>query len=283
VARLSHQAELEGYILDGMARALWVHAYMIWATEVEPPPTMGSSWEEMAPDTAATRKASAHAALALAEMLAPQFGGNHPLAGAFLRGADFAGHRPRGGTEADRAYVFGENLVLVCLGARDAADSVPPLGGDFVAPSFRVELNDDGRELSWEGGLDQDPVPNPARRMPTVDEIAQAFSYIEREFKPGRRGISRERWAEGVAPTHCGPRKANRPGSRACRRAGASTPAPPTPPRPTSWCSRMMGWCSVRWCGGSRSCSASATSRSWWPTTSQPRSRTCPRTTSNSS
>lgn len=198
--RMSHQAELEGYILDGMARALWVHAYMIWATEVEPPPAMGSSsWSEMAPDNAGTRKASAQAAQALADLIADQFDGNYPLAEAFLRAAKSAGRTPSGGTEADRAYVFGENLAVVCLGAMDPADSVPPLGDDFVAPSFKVELDDEGRELSWEGGSDHEPTPNPARRMPTVREIAQAMAYIEREFQPDRRGISGERWAEGLA------------------------------------------------------------------------------------
>ena len=196
-----HDAEIGGYILDGMARALWVHAYMIWATEVEPPPVMGESWEEMAPNNANTRRASTQAAKALTELIARAIPGHtHPLAYLFERGvAASGGRRTRGATPADLAYAYGDSLALVCLGSVDPSDSVLPLPADFRPPQFHVALEDDGRELTWDGGLSLEGTQNPRRvRPPTVDEIAQAFAYIKREFQPAPT-ISADRWIEGLA------------------------------------------------------------------------------------
>ena len=42
--------KVESEIIEGMARALWVHAYMNW---VEMPPNMSGTWDEIAPPTPA--------------------------------------------------------------------------------------------------------------------------------------------------------------------------------------------------------------------------------------
>lgn len=170
---MSHEREIEGYVLDGMARALWIHAYMMWALEVEPPPKITSDdWESQAPNTAATRKASMQAATALATLVQEaNHLGTHPLAELFLKVSAI--------DNADYAYVFGEELAALSVGTLDADDSrfvLPPQrasGGHAstywrpVVPNFKVELDDDGRELSWEGGIDEPAVrvnPPPKRR-----------------------------------------------------------------------------------------------------------------------
>ena len=158
------EREVEGYILDGMARAIWVHAYMIWATEVEPAPVMGSSWEEMAPNNAATRRASMQAAKALTKLIGEALPGRDPLVYLFEHGVA-GGRRTRGATEADLAYAYGNMLALVCIGSFDRGDSVLPLPADFYPPQFRVALEDDGRELTWDGGVDLEGAEiNPAPR-----------------------------------------------------------------------------------------------------------------------
>ena len=152
---MPHAREMEDYILDGMARALYVHAYMIWATEVEPPPQMDSSWESAAPNNAATRKASMQAARALVELLqeANHLDADHPMNDLFRKVSSRL--------DADQAYVFGEELALLSLGAMDVGDShfiLPPdttghRRWDPVIPGFSITLDDDGRALSWDGGL----------------------------------------------------------------------------------------------------------------------------------
>jgi hypothetical protein len=133
-----------------MARSLYVNAYIRWATEVDPAPTMGGSWDEMAPNTAGTRKASMQAARELVRLIDQQT----PLANLFEQGiARSGGRRQRGhGTEADLAYAYGEALAQICMGVMDPGDSVLPLPSGFRAPRFQVELDDDGRALSWDGG-----------------------------------------------------------------------------------------------------------------------------------
>lgn len=135
----------ERIIQEGMARALWVHAYMIWATEVEAAPVMGGSWEEMAPDNATTRAASKQAAKALSDLVdkANRLG-DHPLAKLF--------GRVTRRWDADRAYAFGEDVAHICMGTRDAADSALPFTRDLMIPHFSVELDDDGKHISWDGG-----------------------------------------------------------------------------------------------------------------------------------
>lgn len=155
---MTHEKELEGYILDGMARAIWVHAYMIWATEVEPPPTMGSgTWEEQASNTPATRKASMQAAKALAGLIKE------------VNGLGLAELFARVSSQIDTnvAYAFGEEIALLCIGTRDPEDSrfiLPPSSrrGKWnpVIPSFHVMLDDDGHALSWDGGLSWERNPS---------------------------------------------------------------------------------------------------------------------------
>ncbi len=146
---LSYDPELDGYALDGMARALWVHAYMIWATEVEPPPVMGGdTWDEVAPDTRATRSASRKAALALSELLSEANKlGKYPLAKMFAE-EDLHSAVEGEGTEADRALAFGELVAIVCLGTAEPVGAL----AKFQMPSFEVRLDDDGRHISWDGG-----------------------------------------------------------------------------------------------------------------------------------
>lgn len=58
------------------------------------------------------------------------------------------------------------------------------------------KLGDPAWEHEWAGLLSE---RHSKARMPTIDEVARAFAYIEHEFviKGGR--ISGEHWAEGLA------------------------------------------------------------------------------------
>lgn len=152
-------AELEGYVLDGMARAIWVHAYMIWATEVEAPPVIHGTWAEAAPDHPGSRTASMKAAKDLARLIGQANAlGPHPMYHLLMR----AGMAPSGdATPADAAFAFGEDLALVCIGTRERS----PMYGAVKLPGFEVTLDDDGRSLSWDGGMSWEAAhPNPARR-----------------------------------------------------------------------------------------------------------------------
>lgn len=147
---MSREKEFEGYILDGMARAIWVHAYMLFATQVEMygVPT-NESWEELAPDNASTRRASMGAAKALREVIGKvnDFG-REPLATFFSKVA--------AKWDANQAYAFGEELAHLCMGTRDLQDStwlIPGHRWQPVLPWLRVEL-EDGDELTWEVATD---------------------------------------------------------------------------------------------------------------------------------
>lgn len=205
-----HEKEIEGYVLDGMARALWVHAYMIWATEVEPPPIMGGSWDEMATDSPGTRRASMQAAQALQKLLAEANGLRVPAMAA-LFGLVRLGRRWPGGTEADHAYGFGRDLALLSLGVLDRGDSIVPSA--ITVPRFRVELDDDGRELSWDGGViapDGQHALNPARLNPAKgitallledDPMVQKAStrMIKRAYGPNTEVIVVDNVDAGIA------------------------------------------------------------------------------------
>jgi ActR/RegA family two-component response regulator len=153
---MAREREFEGYVLDGMARAIWVHAFMIWSIEVEPPPypPQGGrdvSWDEIAPDNASTRSASRKAADALAQLIAQaNHLGEWPMATFFAKvSAQW---------DANRAYAFGEELAHLAMDTRSQDDStfLYPRGRsrfDPVIPHFKVELDDDGGDLSWDGGL----------------------------------------------------------------------------------------------------------------------------------
>jgi len=64
---------------------------------------------------------------------------------------------------------------------------------EFLA---KPKLGDPAWERAWADLLTE---KHSKARMPTIDELARAFSYIEREFviKEGR--IDMEQWAEGLA------------------------------------------------------------------------------------
>lgn len=147
---MSREKEFEGYILDGMARAIWVHAYMLFATQVEMygVPTT-ESWEELAPDNASTRRASMGAAKALREVIGKvnDFG-REPLATFFSKVS--------AKWDANQAYAFGGELAHLCMGTRDLQDStwlIPGHRWQPVLPWLRVEL-EDGDELTWEIATD---------------------------------------------------------------------------------------------------------------------------------
>lgn len=156
-----NEREIEGYILDGMARALWVHAYMIWATEVEPAPMLhGESWDEAAPNNKATRAASLKAAKALTELYTKankDFGlvAAHPLASLFATVDSGRPDESGRATRADRAYGLGEDLAHLAMGTMDRHDSA--VRGGIAIPHFKVVLDDDGRNISWDGGWEWEP------------------------------------------------------------------------------------------------------------------------------
>lgn len=155
--------EIEGYARDGMARAIWVHAYMMWATEVEPPPMMhGDTWESVAPNTAASRRASGAAAEELADLIGEMNHlGGRPLAEIF---SAIRFQRGGGATDADRAYALGSDLAHVCMGTLDRQDSLLS-GTQFQMPHLHAELSDDGHELTWDGGAEH---RNPGEGPPAI-------------------------------------------------------------------------------------------------------------------
>src|SRR5262245_37411619 len=162
--------ELEEYIRDSMARALWVHAYMIWATEVEPTPVIvPGTWDGNAIDTRESRRVSLLAANALTEMFqtANRLGPN-PMAQLFIA-TDTGPHEDCDcrATRADRAVGFGRDIAGVCLGTREVEDISLPAG--TVVPSFSVSLDDDGQQLTWEGRTDAEP--GSLERNPAGDEV----------------------------------------------------------------------------------------------------------------
>jgi len=115
--------KVESEILQGMARALWVHAYMNW---VEMPPNMSGTWDEITPPTP-------DAALAAAKDLAKlitEDGGSI---------ADMPIGDPR---------TWGEFAAKVCLGVIGV-----DLAVDHPYPHFEVHIEDG--ELVWDGEATQ--------------------------------------------------------------------------------------------------------------------------------
>lgn len=155
---MTHDQELAGYILEGMARAIWVQAFIHWASEVDPPPVLrGDTWDEAAPNTSSTRAASMKAAKALADLIKQSNPGHaNTLVESFHRVKRKFGP---GGTEADRAYAFGKEIALMAIGVLTVD------GTGLTMPTFQVSLDDDGRALSWDGGMSwhQNPPRKPSR------------------------------------------------------------------------------------------------------------------------
>jgi len=146
---MSRDMEAQGYILDGMARALYVHAYMAW-TQHAPPP---KNRTREVPDTVETRTASESAARQVVAGIASQSGlsGGAALGHKFLQ----ADNRhwdtdPHSARWADRAYAFGSDLAMICLGTMD--ESAVPAARGLRLPSLQIKLDDEGRVLSWDGG-----------------------------------------------------------------------------------------------------------------------------------
>jgi len=186
--RMAHLQEMDDAAMDGMARALWVHAYMIWVTEVEPAPEITSDdWGSQAPNTAVTRRVSMQSARALAELIQQVNDlGARPLGALFLRMSARA--------DANRAYMFGREIALLCVGVRDRADStlIPPGHAFPVLPSFHIELDDDGQELTWEGGVEA--TENPAWPSSSVQSLLfERGRYTERQA---------QRWAQDHGYRH---------------------------------------------------------------------------------
>jgi len=165
------EREMDGYALEGMARALWVHAYMLWALEVEPPPDLGTRpWDELAPNNDSTRRASMAAAKELEGLLGAENDlGRYPLAKIFRRAT---GEDAKDYGVGTVLYAFGEDVAHVCMGTRDHQDSAVPFAEGLVIPHFSVELSDDGTQLSWDGGWTWNGSHcNPCRRNGDEPEV----------------------------------------------------------------------------------------------------------------
>jgi hypothetical protein len=240
---MRHEQEIENYILDGMARALWVHAYMIWATEVEPPPVLhGDTWAEVAPNNRGTQRASMRAAEALAELYAKANGlDSYPLAHLFAQVDEGGPDDPAHATQADRARAFGSELALLAVGSRDRGDSVL-WRSKAPIPGFEVVLNDDGDAISWDGGFSWErergplPVDNPPGevfwsvlangvRVWEIGDDAQAALKIARQRYGPSATLRLETGPEGE-PVRTGDCPAPRRQSRRVQRA----PEPIAPP-----------------------------------------------------
>lgn len=202
---MTHDQELTEYILEGMARAIWVQAFTRWASEVDPPPTLrGDTWEESAPNTASTRSASMKAARALAEFI-EQSNSTHrdALINAFRR---VRRTFDPGGTEADRAYAFGRKIAGMSMGVLPIED----IGLNM--PTFEVSLDDDGQALTWDGGMSwhqnppqrHPPAPPTPRGRPLTEEDGwkanpqwrssqvQSLLFSTRKYSVGQA----KRWAQ---------------------------------------------------------------------------------------
>lgn len=157
------EQQIDQDVRDGMARAIWVHAYMMWATAVDAPPQIyGDTWESAAPDTAASRRASGHAALELSELIGQMNHlGDWPMSEIFSRV-----RWPRGWTSpnTDMAYMLGQEVARICMGVLDRHDSLLA-NSRFAMPHLQAELSDDGRELTWDGGAAR---VNPGEGPPAI-------------------------------------------------------------------------------------------------------------------
>jgi hypothetical protein len=160
--------DIDTYVAQGVARALYVHAFRMWAIDVDPAPEFpaDSDWEKVAPDTVMNRAAGIQAARELEDGIAqknPRLG-RFPYAAVFKKitsvpDADFD-TRIRGVHPDAAGRSFGALLASVCLGT----DEPGPLA-QFALPTVHVELDDDGREMSWDMSWEDIPesMVNPSR------------------------------------------------------------------------------------------------------------------------
>jgi len=188
---MTHEQELDGYILQGMADAIWRHAFIQWATNVDPPPRLhGKTWAEATPPTDPS-------AMKAAKEFAEGIGkindlGAHPMAQMFLATRRYAQPRRSStrATEGDQAFQFGEEVAQACLGTLD----VPELG-QYKLPEMRAELDDDASHLSWDEGRTWHR-GTPARN-PSGEALWAVLVHGQRHWEAG--GTSREALANARA------------------------------------------------------------------------------------
>jgi len=153
---MTHEQELEGYILQGMARAIWVQAFILGATEIDLHVDK-DTWEEEAGETPPAAMQSARELARGIAMLNAESASTMFLA---LRGHIRPRHRETRATEADRAYAFGEDVALACLGTLDV-----PEFARYNLPQMKTKIELDNRqkmELSWDiSGEREAAVQNP--------------------------------------------------------------------------------------------------------------------------
>lgn len=190
---MSREAEIDSYILEGMGRTIYVQAYILWATEVDPPPEFapGATWDDVVPDNRDTRAAQLQAAKDWAAGIAKlnHLSGRHPLAAVFLAHDDGGRHRGEA-TPGDRALGFGAALARACMGAGE-----PPTGArQWVLPAMRATLSEDGLELEWDDGDARSMggdrfTPNPpGTELLLVTSDAHAHTALVRALKKLVRG-----------------------------------------------------------------------------------------------
>lgn len=154
---MTHEQELERYILQGMARAIWVHTFTQWATEIDLHVDR-DTWEEEAGETP---PAGLRAAQDLATGIQKMNASTVAVMFLALRGHIRPRRSEKRATEADRAFAFGGDVALACLGALD----VPELAR-YNLPEMKTNIELDKKqqmELSWEVSGDEAPASNPAR------------------------------------------------------------------------------------------------------------------------
>jgi hypothetical protein len=155
---MTHEQELEDYILQGMAHAIWIHAFIQWATIVEPAPEFppNSDWADVTPPTP---PGALQAAQEIAEGIARLNGlGGTPMAQMFLATRRYVQLRrsETRATEADQAFQFGEEVAMACLGMLDV-----PEFGQYKLPQMKAMLDDEGDRLSWDEGSTWHPPCDP--------------------------------------------------------------------------------------------------------------------------
>lgn len=146
------QEGLEAHIVHGMARALYVIAFKLWAIAVDPPPEFpeGARWDDpgVVPDTMNTRLQGLQAARDIEEAVAKENPnlGEYPFARMLeVASADLDPEERRYVGEANLAFAFGERLAYVMVGMDE-----PGMLTQFTLPIIHVELDDDGQDLSYE-------------------------------------------------------------------------------------------------------------------------------------
>lgn len=144
-------------MLEGMARTLWVMAYMVFAREADMQFPSDADWESVTPPTPVPAQ---HAAADLELLMAKAKGAPRStlLVGLFEQAMAAERYRPprdpNAATQADLAMEFGGCLALMAIGAGSWFNhhrGAPAFRANLKAliPGFRIEY--DGDFLIWEG------------------------------------------------------------------------------------------------------------------------------------